>query len=189
MKYNLKSKTNRFAERTLAAFSTTMFQLLEKKSFENIMVNEICEISNYPRATFYNYFDDKYDLLEYCWSVLQKQIHLEDYPDIAPEERLYEIFDRMYDFLNQNEKTHIHILSVNTMDGELLTNFRIYTKGQIFRIMENCSCTQRYTILYKMVAEHYCNTLMLILEWSFLRNKKLSKIQAHQYLSYLLKNI
>lgn len=189
MKYNLENKTNRFAERTLLAFSTTLFQLLEKKSFETITVNEICEISNYPRATFYNYFDDKYDLLEYCWTILQEQIHLEDYKNIAPENRLYEIFDRIYDFLSQHEKTLIHILHTNTIDGELLTIFRIYTKEQTLRIMENCSCTERYTIPYKVIAEHYCNTLMLILEWSFLRNEKLSQKQAHEYLSCLLKNI
>lgn len=189
MKYNLERKTNRFAKRTLTAFSSTMFQLLEKKNFETIMVNEICEISNYPRATFYNYFDDKYDLLEYCWSVLQDKMDLGDYKEFEPEKRLYEIFNRIYDFLSLNEKKLLQILRVNEIDGELLTNFRIYTKGQILQIMENCSCSQTCEIPYKIIAEHYCNTVMLVLEWCFLRDERLSKIKAHEYLAYLLKDI
>lgn len=189
MKYDLENKTNRFATRTLATFSNTLFQLLSKKNFETIMVNEICEISNYPRATFYNYFDDKYDLLEYCWSILRKKIRLDEYPNIEPEKRTYEIFDRIYDFLNINRNNLSSILHLNTLNGELITNFRIYTKSQISNIMEHCSCTERYTIPYGIIAEHYCNTIMLVLEWSFLQNKQLTKKEAHEYLTYLLSNI
>ena len=58
MKYDLTKKTNRFAERTLKDFSETLFSLVEKKKFEDITVNELCNACNYPRATFYNYFQD-----------------------------------------------------------------------------------------------------------------------------------
>ena len=36
MKYDLNKKTNRFAERTLAAFSESLMQLLETKALESI---------------------------------------------------------------------------------------------------------------------------------------------------------
>ena len=67
MKYDITKRATKGAQRTLEAFSGTMFELLSRKSFEEITVNELCQQSNYPRATFYNYFDDKYDLLNYCW--------------------------------------------------------------------------------------------------------------------------
>ena len=54
-----------------------------------ITVGELCKCANYPRATFYNYFDDKFDLLNYCWIGLTQEIHLEEYHHMAHEEALY----------------------------------------------------------------------------------------------------
>ena len=67
IKLDLNRKLSRGANRTLKIFSDTLFKLLTEKAFENITVNEICEKASIPRATFYNYFDDKYDLMSYCW--------------------------------------------------------------------------------------------------------------------------
>ena len=84
MKYDLNKKQSLGAKRTLDTFSKTLFLLLTKKAFEKINVNEICSTASIPRATFYNYFEDKYDLMNYCWYTLTLEIHLEDYKEIAP---------------------------------------------------------------------------------------------------------
>ena len=99
MKYDHTKKTNRFAARTLKDFSTTMFSLLEEKPFESITVLQICQIANYPRATFYNYFEDKYDLLEYCWSLIKDRIQLDDAVDVHHPHETFELFGRLYDCL------------------------------------------------------------------------------------------
>lgn len=99
MKYNLDNKTNRFAQRTLVDFSNGLLQLACKKKFENVTVQELCDTCNYPRATFYNYFEDIYDLLDYCWLATAKELKLEEYQSIAPEERLYVIFEQTFDLL------------------------------------------------------------------------------------------
>ena len=67
MKYDIRQKPSKFAERVLADFSSTLFSLLQGKTLKSITVNELCEQARYPRATFYNYFDDIYDLLSYAW--------------------------------------------------------------------------------------------------------------------------
>ncbi|GAF36904.1 predicted transcriptional regulator [Lentilactobacillus farraginis DSM 18382 = JCM 14108] len=84
MKYDLSKKPTRGAQRTLTAFFKTMLGLLSKKAFETISVNEICQVSNFPRATFYNYFDDKYDLVDYCWHVLAAEIEVDRLPKLNP---------------------------------------------------------------------------------------------------------
>ena len=66
MKYDITKPLTKGAKRTLEAFSEKMFMLLSEKSFEEITVGQLCETAQYPRATFYNYFDDKYDLLHFC---------------------------------------------------------------------------------------------------------------------------
>lgn len=189
MKYDLNKKASRVAKRTLDAFSETMFELISKKPFENIMVSEICEQSNYPRATFYNYFEDKYDLLNYCWILLSKEINIDKYQEIEEEVRLFEVFNRMYDLLDDNRKKVKSIIRANPIDGILVENFRSYLKSRITEIMKNCSCSKRYTIPQEMVAEHYSNTIILVIDWSFLRKEDLSKEQANEYLKTLLAGV
>lgn len=189
MKYDLNSKSNRFAQRTLSDFSNVMFSLLEKKAFEDITVNELCKVSNYPRATFYNYFEDIYDLLDYCWYCLSKEIKLDDYVNMQPEERLYILFDRIYDFMDSQKEKLDAIIRLNPIDREMTTSFQMYLRKQVSSVMENCPCTNNYPIPYELVADHYSNTLLLLIEWSFLKNKCHSKEEANTCLKYLLNGV
>lgn len=189
MKYNLENKTNRFAQRTLKAFSDTLFYLLEKKPFEEITVNELCKVSNYPRATFYNYFEDIYDLLNYCWLTFSKEIHLEEYISMKPEDRIYEIFDRIYDFMESKRNQLNTITKLNLIDGDLSLSFQKYLRDQVRLVMDKCDCTQKYSIPYEVVANHYSNTLLMMIEWCFLKKNKYSKKQAKECLEYLLNGI
>lgn len=97
MKIDINNKNSRFTQRTLAAFSQALFQLLEKKAFEEITVNELCEISNYPRSTFYNYFEDIYDLLEYTWTTVSADIVNEKYIELDDSKYTQFLFRKMYD--------------------------------------------------------------------------------------------
>ena len=65
MKIDVTKQLTLGARRTLKAFRIAMFEELSEKEFDKITVNDICQRSEYPRATFYNYFDDKLDLLQY----------------------------------------------------------------------------------------------------------------------------
>lgn len=56
---------NKSAE-TKEILANTFMDLLEKKPFRKISVNELCENSMIVRSTFYLHFQDKYELLSYC---------------------------------------------------------------------------------------------------------------------------
>ena len=186
MKYDLTKKATRGAERTLGAFSNTMFELLSTKSFGEITVRELCQQSNYPRATFYNYFDDKYDLLNYCWYSIGRQLHLEEYAEFDPEKSLYIFFDRAYDFASAHLVNIQRVLKFNPIDTFLMNNFRGYLNTQMREFFQLCPYKKGYQIPYEIVADHYSNTLLLILEWTFLKGNVCSKAQAHEYLKRLL---
>jgi AcrR family transcriptional regulator len=51
--------------RTKNNFASTLNELLEKKSFKKITVNDICERAGNSRSAFYLHFRDKYDLLRF----------------------------------------------------------------------------------------------------------------------------
>ena len=76
MKFKLSDKTSRFAKRTLADFSEKMIAMLADMPLEEMSVQKICDICNYPRSTFYNYFDDIYDLMDYCWIAIMKDMDI-----------------------------------------------------------------------------------------------------------------
>ena len=57
----------RSRRRTLNTFAGALQSLLLQKSFDDITVRDICELSLLPKSTFYNYFDDKYDLLNFLF--------------------------------------------------------------------------------------------------------------------------
>ena len=69
MKLDYKSALTTSQKRTTNIIVGTFFMLLSKKSFEDITVREICRVSLIPHSTFYNYFDDKYDVFRMRLSV------------------------------------------------------------------------------------------------------------------------
>ena len=124
MKYDINKELTRGAKRTLNDFKTMMFTLLSEKSFEEITVGELCKRANYPRATFYNYFEDKFDLLNYCWLWLTKEIHLEDYQYLPHDKTLHIFFDRIFDFSKENRKKIHSVFTYNSEIGYMFSSFR-----------------------------------------------------------------
>lgn len=53
--------------RTKKALKDTLMELLKKQNFESITVSQICDSAMVSRNTFYNYYTDKYALLEDCF--------------------------------------------------------------------------------------------------------------------------
>ena len=50
--------------RTYKLLKDSLLQLLSEKSFDNIKVNDICDLAMVHRTTFYSHFSDKYELLD-----------------------------------------------------------------------------------------------------------------------------
>ncbi len=123
MKYDLTKKPTRGAQRTLGLFSNTMFELLSEEPFEKISVNKICDISNFPRATFYNYFDDKFDLVDYCWYVIAQDIEVDKVTKVKSNQSLIVYFDRLYDVFKSNQHLLDNILQYNDFSGQLVNSF------------------------------------------------------------------
>ena len=53
--------------KTKSEFSEALYQLLQTNKFDDITVNQIIDASNKSRTTFYRYYKDKYQVLEYLF--------------------------------------------------------------------------------------------------------------------------
>lgn len=192
MKYDLSKKMTRGAKRTLESFSLMMNKLIAEKNFELITVNEMCELCDYPRATFYNYFDDKYDLLNYCWYLLSERIKLSDFNNLPAEQLLHIYFDRLYDLFSDEKEWLDNILKNNNLNDTLFGSFTIYVKNKITEIFSVCirenPICQQALIPTELVAIQYSNTIILLLEWKFFNQHEMTKEQAHLYLSCFLED-
>lgn len=102
MKIDLHSNLTKNKLRTLNSFKIEMYKLLSMMPFEEITVDKLCKEAEYPRATFYNYFQDKYDLLEYCFINIANELNIEFTHQGEENEMLFSYFDRIYEFSNNN---------------------------------------------------------------------------------------
>ena len=59
--------------RTKKALSEAFIELLTKKTFDEITVNELCDTADIRRATFYKHYSDKYDFLAAYVCLLRDQ--------------------------------------------------------------------------------------------------------------------
>ncbi len=186
MKYMSYENPSRSAARVLDAFASTLFSLLCAKPFDEITVNEISEESSYPRATFYNYFDDKYDLLNYFWYRLALLV-IRDGAD--PKGSVLEpavMFERIYDLLAGHEPEIRKILSLNSFESYFFVSCRMYLKEILKKFMDIIPARSDCPIPQELLTEHHCNILLMLLEWRFKRTTGTSKKQIFAYANYLL---
>ena len=64
-----------------------------------------------------------------------------------------------------------------------------YIREQIYSIIVNSPCSEKYKVPYELMAEHYSNTIQMLLEWCFIRDKNLSEDDALSALHYLLEGL
>ena len=189
MKYDLTKKPSRSTQRTLQAFSTTMFELLAQKNFDLITVKELCDLSNYPRATFYNYFDDKYDLTNYCWYLLLQEVNFDDLftnPKEPSEDKLIRFFDRVYYFFIERQDFINNILIRNDNDSTLVANFKSYIRNYVQEAACKNFTEVNANIPLELLSDYHSNTILLILEWIFIKQHQTTIEQAHTYLRYFI---
>ena len=64
-------------KKTIKSIDNAFIQLLKRKSFDKITINEVSKTADINRVTFYNYFIDKYDWFQkYLYKQLEAFILL-----------------------------------------------------------------------------------------------------------------
>ena len=189
MKFKLSDKTSRFAKRTLADFTERMIVMLADMSLEEISVQKICDICNYPRSTFYNYFDDIYDLMDYCWIAIMKDMDIEKYLNVQGEQNTEQIFSFLYEYLDRYRPQIYRILSKNGLEGRCMASLRAFMKKQIGQIISKCPGTRDFPVREDIMVDYYAATLEMLLEKCFFAKEQLSKEEALQTVDFLLGSV
>ena len=70
----MKLKLDLRIQKTYKLLIEALFELMKEKPFESIKLTEICEKAMVHKTTFYHHFTDKYDLLKFAITELQKSM-------------------------------------------------------------------------------------------------------------------
>jgi AcrR family transcriptional regulator len=189
MKADEQRATTRSGRRILNGMSDALLEMVSEQSFEQVRVNAICERADYPRATFYNYFADKYDLLDHCWARFAASMETQDFEGAS--DGFHTLFDRFADLFDRNRELMKAIFSHNGLDGALMRSLTSYFTT---RVRESCRANHCYRLEVSggvpqdLLADFCANTMLLIVRWTFLSATPIGREQAHDLIDQLIVN-
>lgn len=186
MKYDLSKKQTQGARRTLRAFSNALVALLEQKPFESIQVNELCQACMIPKSTFYNYFDDKYDLLNYLFQRWEEQIYPEVSQIGAPSQRAQEVLRRLLDTVEQHQDVLNHIRIHNPAHGQFCNKLYLHFMDCCYRALIHSALVQPHDIPVALVAKRNAFAIIAVFEWAFIEKHEATKEELISYIMKLL---
>lgn len=108
--------------RTRKLLSNALIELMEKVPFEKINVKDICEKAMIHRATFYNHFNNKEDLLEYAIDELKEELYLATIKEenFKSEKEMYmSLISNVIDFVQDNKSKILLMLKQNSYDKSI----------------------------------------------------------------------
>ena len=179
-----KNKDLRFI-RTNHMLCSAFTELLEKKKFEDITVNEMCEKALIRRATFYTHFLDKYDFFAYF--VRQNRDNFISRLAETKEERnlmdfsIY-MFRQMVHYLSEHMTMVQNILSSNAFSillDILAEEIQISFLEELHRID---AVKLRKDIVPQVAAAYYSGGIIQILRyWVTSRDSLSEELLVKQY--------
>lgn len=105
--------------RTKKLLTNALRELLQEKAFDKITVNDICERAMVHRATFYNHFNDKTDLVNYIFDGVQEEIYqnvVKVKEDFSSKELYLFIIETIIDYCLNNKQRMKLILKNSTQE-------------------------------------------------------------------------
>ena len=163
MKIDLTGKLSKGKQRTLNTFRTAFSELIQKKPFESITVTELCDLCLIPKSTFYNYFDDIYDLLNYYSSYSRAEI-LRSY-DNAVMYDLKEAVRNTAAFILQHKSVIRRILRHNLPTGAMYVHYQKYMYEALLRIYRKFPELIDDDFPIEIHARISASVLMCLIDW------------------------
>ena len=165
-------------QKTFKALIDAFLQLLQTKRFENITINELCELAMVRRATFYKHFADKYEFFTFFVQWIQNEFrnrfaHKEqDRNGVSP---YIDIIRFALDFLYENE-TLVHSVMESSAFPLLLD---LISEQIILDVKERLQADQdngkELLLSPELMAFSYTGALLNILRWWIGHKNQMSK--------------
>lgn len=192
MKYLNNDEMTIGTKRTLMLLRKSLTELLMIKPLEQISIQELCDKAMISRGTFYNYFYDKYDLLNYDWSQIQLIIDPEfTNPDLNHDDyRAYMslFLKNLIKFLSQEREIFRKIIDKNA-DSIFSSNMHEYIELQILlKLKATLTNNTNHKIPLELMADIYANTIITMARWWLKFGDGYTEDEAFQFFRMLIDN-
>lgn len=160
----MASKTaDRRIEKTRKALKDALVYLIQDKSFESISIQEILDMANVGRSTFYIHYENKFELLHDCFQDFSKQLDANN--KIAHSSDENNFLPVLFSFIDKNRMLAKAFLG---KDGNAMLHHPIvdYIHSQVKASLEKLPSPKRPATIPVDLAVH-CFTCELIgtLRW------------------------
>ena len=183
MREEAEKRKNVGSRRTCKLLYNAMFKLLSQKPFEDISVVDICEEAMVPRATFYNYFEDKYALLEYCIRMFtnERTPKIPAEANLSPEEYIKELVNNVCEYLLQNKEILQKISKTNSK-SIILSELQKNISAEIMVLIEKLG---HGTIPPEIICVYFSCVIVYVAKWWLETDPPYTKEEMLHYLNLL----
>lgn len=167
--------------KTKKNLSDALILLMKQTNFENIKVADICKYALVNRSTFYNHYQDKYELLDDILTDLKNKIfNLDNYQDI--KNYYLSFFSILLDYIDKHKKSFTDIL-INNKNGIMID---ILLNKLVKDILDNANI--KLNIEKEIVVKFYLGGIVYLIT-EYLNSNKYTKKDMLDYLDKLIQDI
>ena len=179
-------------KKTYMALTSTFFELLEEKRFEDITVNELCDRAMVRRATFYKHFGDKYEFFTFIIREIQGEFDKEITGSLdtdMPIDFYITIVHRVIIFLTERERLIQSVLKSECFPSLL----RILSEQVEFDILqklkENAEKGYRLIADPEVMARFFTGAILETLQWWLTHKKSISLESVERQIVDMMKAV
>ena len=177
MKYAYTDKIALSAKRTLLHLNNALVELLMQKDFDEITIQELCDRSMISKSSFYNYFEDKYDLLRFFFQTCKNAV-----TQTTDNSYTADAFPRLLDCAEQYRDVIRDILKYNKENS----TFRLELAGYFNQVFERLARNMPRPGCENIPVEIRCRinayTFLTIFEWAYSQERVVSREEVTSYL-------
>lgn len=133
--------------RTKKLLTNALKELLQQKPFDKITVNDICEKAMVHRATFYNHFNDKIDLINFIFDEMQEEIYksiVNVGRELSSKQMYLFIIEKIIDYCLSNKESLKLTLKNSTQEfkATLLENIKHGISYLVAKSKDSVACEE-----------------------------------------------
>ncbi len=179
-------------QKTYMALTSTFFELLEEKRFEDITVNELCDRAMIRRATFYKHFGDKYELFTFIIREIQAEFDKEIADSLdtdMPIDFYITIVRRVIQFFTEKERLIQSVLKSECFPSLL----RIFSEQVEFdihqKLKENAEKGYKLIADPEVMAHFFTGAILETLQWWLTHKKPISMESVEKQIVDMMKAV
>jgi AcrR family transcriptional regulator len=161
---------DRRTEKTRTAIFSAFYDLLSRKSYAKITVQEIIDEANIGRSTFYSHFETKDELLKTMCTDLFSHVFSAKLPagilhnSSSAEEDILKVVSHILFHLSENGKNIRGILSCESAEL-FLRYFKAYLNQLVIALMERWESVRPLPVPKDFLIHHISGSFIEMVQW------------------------